>query len=277
MVLNLSDPPMDVPDEEREERPLALGPGLRRPGVDGQIVYAIGDIHGRYDLLKALLAVISDDQARAAAAVRKRLVFCGDYIDRGPASSWVVEALKWIRASSRFDACMLMGNHEQALLQFIDGSGDPREWLQFGGGETLVSYGVQPPDGGDPADCARARAELLQAMPASHLDFLTGLELKAVVGDYAFVHAGVRPGVALDQQDSADLLWIRKPFLEAEGPFEKIIVHGHSWVSDRPQRLAHRIGIDTGAYTTGVLTAVRLDDDDVSFLRVEGERSPTPS
>ncbi|MGC1304590.1 MAG: metallophosphoesterase family protein [Caulobacteraceae bacterium] len=253
-------------DRMQDELPLEIRPR----STNGEIVYAIGDIHGRYDLLKALLALISEDQAKAPLAIRKRIIFCGDYVDRGPASSWVVEALKWIRASSRFDVCMLMGNHEQSLLRFIEGSSDPRDWLAYGGAETLMSYGVQPPVAGNAADCDRARAELLQAMPASHLDFLAGLQLKVTVGDYAFVHAGIRPGVPLDAQETSDLLWIRGPFIDAEGPFEKVIVHGHTWISDRPQQLPHRIGIDTGAYETGVLTAVRLHGDDVSFLRAEG-------
>jgi serine/threonine protein phosphatase 1 len=262
---------------------LALGPLTqpapetyeRKPTTHGRLVYAVGDIHGRYDLLKALMAAIADDQASYPADRRRRLIFCGDYIDRGPQSAWVVEALKWIRTASGLDARMLMGNHEQSLLQFIDGGGsDPRDWLAYGGAETLASYGVEPPEPGEAAvDWGELRARLLQAMPASHLDFLAGLEMSAVVGDYAFVHAGVRPGVPLDSQDASDLLWIRGEFLNAPGPFEKVIVHGHTWLNDRPQVLPHRIGLDTGAYETGVLTAVRLFNEDVGFLRVQGEPS----
>ncbi len=122
-------------------------------------------------------------------------------------------------------------------------------------------------------DWDELRARLLQAMPASHLDFLSGLELSAVVGDYAFVHAGVRPGVPMDSQDASDLLWIRGEFLNAPGPFEKVIVHGHTWLNDRPQVLPQRIGVDTGAYETGVLTAVRLFNEEVGFVRVQGPPS----
>jgi serine/threonine protein phosphatase 1 len=243
----------------------------RKPTTHGRLVYAIGDIHGRYDLLKGLMGMIAEDQKAFPADRRRRVIFCGDYIDRGPQSAWVVEALKWLRTKSGLDARMLMGNHEQSLLQFIDGGGDPRDWLAYGGAETLASYGVEPPGPGElGVDWDELRARLLQAMPASHLDFLAGLEMSAVVGDYAFVHAGVRPGVPLDSQDASDLLWIRAEFLNAPGPFEKVIVHGHTWLNDRPQVLPHRIGLDTGAYETGVLTAVRLFNEDVSFLRVEG-------
>lgn len=243
----------------------------RKPSTHGRLVYAIGDIHGRYDLLKVLMGKIAQDQTAFPPDRRRRVIFCGDYIDRGPESAWVVEALKWIRNASGLDTRMLMGNHEQSLLQFIDGGSDPSDWLAYGGAETLASYGVEPPPPGERAvDWDALRARLLQAMPASHLDFLAGLEMSAVVGDYAFVHAGVRPGVPLINQEASDLLWIRGEFLNAPGPFEKVIVHGHTWLNDRPQVLPHRIGLDTGACETGVLTAVRLFNEDVGFLRAEG-------
>ncbi len=124
-----------------------------------------------------------------------------------------------------------------------------------------------PADEAEPADYLRARDALLERMPASHLRLLQQLELMLVVGDYAFVHAGVRPGTPLENQAEDDLLWIRQEFLAAPGPFEKVIVHGHSWLDERPTLLPHRIGVDTGAYATGVLTAVRLEDESVSVLR----------
>jgi serine/threonine protein phosphatase 1 len=156
---------------------------------------------------------------------------------------------------------LLKGNHEQALLEFLDAPERGAGWLRYGGLETLVSYGVAPPDpeAGEPG-MARARDDLLTAMPAAHLRLLQSLELMVEVGDYAFVHAGVRPGAALADQTEHDLLWIRQEFLEAPGPFEKTIVHGHTWLDHRPQLTDGRLGLDTGAYVTGVLTACRLED-----------------
>jgi serine/threonine protein phosphatase 1 len=237
----------------------------------GELIYAIGDIHGRYDLLKELTALILEDWKGHGQGRRPLLIFCGDYVDRGPHSAAVVEALIWLQQRGDIQACFLKGNHEAALMRFLDNPMDSAGWFRFGGVETLQSYGVAAPAPDDPAACFRARAELLQRMPSSHLHFLERLELMLVVGDYAFVHAGVQPGVDLRGQREEDLLWIRQEFLEDEGPFEKMIVHGHSWTGDKPQFLPHRIGVDTGAYSTGVLTAVRLDGEAVGVLQARIE------
>jgi serine/threonine protein phosphatase 1 len=247
---------------------------LRRPArgrVDGQLVYAIGDIHGRYDLLKDLMARLAGDYAERARGRRPVLVFCGDYLDRGPQSAQVLEALIWLRRRTDLEVHLLKGNHEQAALAFLDAPQDGATWLGVGGAETLVSYGVLPPDpqAGE-SGLSRARDELLEHMPASHLRLLQTLELMVQVGDYAFVHAGVRPGTTFSRQAEGDLLWIRRGFLDVPGPFEKVVVHGHSWLEDRPQLLDHRIGLDTGAYRTGVLTAVRLEDGELSVLQARG-------
>ena len=236
--------------------------------VDGELVYAIGDIHGRYDLVKALLAQIAKDFAERAAGRRPILIFLGDYVDRGPDSAKVVEALLWLQRRADLDVRLLKGNHEQAMLGFIDDPSTGPPWLRFGGAETLASYGVLAPEADEgETGLARARDDLLERMPASHLKLLQGLELMLQVGDYAFVHAGVRPRTALAAQDEQDLLWIRKPFLEARGPFEKVIVHGHTWIGDRPQVFDHRIGVDTGAFATGALTAVRLQDHELAIFQ----------
>jgi serine/threonine protein phosphatase 1 len=261
---------------------LGIGPRRRageNAGVDGLLVYAVGDVHGRYDLLKVMLARIADDAFQSAPRQRPVLVFCGDYIDRGPQSFEVLEALVWLRTRGDFDLHLLKGNHEQALLDFLEEPRGGADWMQYGGIETLAAYGVRPPaPGSDEAELMRARNEFLARLPASHLHLLQSLELMIVVGDYAFVHAGLRPGTSLDQQTEEDLLWIREAFTQAPGPFEKIIVHGHSWVSDRPQILPHRIGLDTGAYLTGVLTAARLQDGELSVLQSEasGDRPWNP-
>jgi len=237
-------------------------------GVAGELVYAIGDIHGRYDLIKDLLRQVAVDYAGRANGRRPILIFCGDYVDRGPHSAKVLEALVWLRRRGEVDLHLLKGNHEQALLSFIDDPDTGPPWLQFGGAETLMSYGVPPPaadEGRQGLD--RARDELLERMPAAHLRLLQTLELMVEVGDYAFVHAGVRPGAPLHAQHEHDLLWIRQGFLDAPGPFEKVVVHGHTWTSLRPRIEPHRIGLDTGAYATGVLTAIRFEDGELAVLQ----------
>jgi serine/threonine protein phosphatase 1 len=169
---------------------------------------------------------------------------------------------------SEVDLHLLKGNHEEALLAFLDAPERAAPWLSFGGAETLRSYGVAPPtDSEDEESLAGARDELLERMPALHLRLLQQLELMVEVGDYAFVHAGIRPGTPLADQEERDLLWIRNEFTDKPGPFEKVIVHGHVWVSDQPHISEYRIGLDSGAYTTGALTAVRLDEGTVTVLQ----------
>ena len=237
-------------------------------GTAGELVYAVGDIHGCYDLMKDVLAQVAADYSVRADGRRPILIFCGDYVDRGPHSAKVLEALAWLRRRGEVDLHLLKGNHEQALLAFIDDPETGPPWLRFGGAETLISYGVLPPAPEEGLEgLARARDELLERMPAAHLRLLQTLELMVQVGDYAFVHAGVRPGSALEAQEERDLLWIRQGFVDAPGPFEKVIVHGHTWASERPQILEHRIGLDTGAYATGALTAVRLEDGELAVFQ----------
>lgn len=233
--------------------------------VEGRLVYAIGDVHGRYDLLTDMLGQIVADVAAQAAGRRPTLIFCGDYVDRGPDSAKVVEALIWLKRDGRFDLHLLKGNHEDALLAFLHDPEARSRWLQVGGRATLSSYGVAPPGASDDPQACRDR--LAELMPASHLLLLSNLEEMAVIGDYAFVHAGVRPGVALAEQSPRDLMWIRDEFLEQTGRFEKRIVHGHSWASAEPEIFSNRIGIDTGAFRTGVLTALRVQDGELAIFR----------
>jgi serine/threonine protein phosphatase 1 len=250
-----------------------LGPSRRgRPPsgdpTDGELIYAVGDIHGRYDLMKSLLAAVTRDAALRTRGRQPLLIFCGDYIDRGPQSAEVLEALVWLRQRGDLQVHLLKGNHEQTLLHFLEQPLRAAVWQQFGGAQTLLSYGVTPPHPhDDPAELVRARNALLERMPSSHLRLLERLELMLVIGDYAFVHAGVRPDTPLASQQEEDLLWINGEFLEQAGPFEKVIVHGHSWTDVQPALLGHRIGLDTGAYSTGVLTAVRLDGGDVAVVQ----------
>lgn len=240
--------------------------------VDGQLVYAVGDIHGRYDLFKRLLGELVGDAAARARGRRPIIILCGDYIDRGPDSAEVLAALTWLRARHDYETHFLLGNHEQAMLRYIDDPEDGRPWIGFGGAETLRSYGVAPPDVADePDDHIEARDRLLGAMPASHLHMLHSLERLVTIGDYAFCHAGIRPGRSLADQSLDDLLWIREPFLGSTQRFEKIIVHGHSWSGPDPVIRANRIGIDTGAYETGVLTCIRIEDDELSLLQEQDQ------
>lgn len=256
----------DGPLELREAASIVARPTTAR--VEGQLVYAVGDVHGRYDCVRELLARIADDAAGRARGRRPILIFCGDYVDRGPGSAEVLESLVWLQRHGAFDLHLLKGNHEQALLAFLDDPEAAMDWIEFGGDQTLRSYGVTPPRPGDePARYARARDEFLDRLPASHLRLIERLELMIGIGDYAFVHAGIRPGVPLERQAEDDLLWIRRGFLDAAGPLEKIIVHGHSWRDSRAEILEHRLGLDTGAYQTGVLTAVRLEDGSVEVMQ----------
>jgi serine/threonine protein phosphatase 1 len=238
------------------------------PTTAGRLVYAIGDVHGRYDLLREILARLVDDHQSRPGHEPAVMVFCGDYVDRGPQSAEVIEAVLWLKTHAAFEVRPLKGNHEQAFLEFLDRPEEARPWLRYGGAATLRSYGVPPPAlSDDDAALVRARDALLQTMPASHRSFLEGLEPMIVIGDYAFTHAGIRPGTPLQDQEEDDLLWIREGFLDVDGPFEKIIVHGHTWVDARPQILEHRIGLDTGAYATGVLTAARISDQGLTIFQ----------
>jgi len=245
-----------------------MEPAATGTRTDGRLIYAIGDVHGCYDLLRDLLALIARDHALRGAPGRPTLVFLGDYVDRGPQSAQVLEALAWLRRRPDLEVRLLKGNHEQALLQFLEEPVGAGPWLVYGGAETLAAYGVAPPQPDDHAlEFVRARDELLDRMPAAHLTLLQGLELVIEAGDYAFVHAGIRPGVPLERQSERDLLWIRKGFLDAPGPFAKVIVHGHSWDGEAPQLGRHRLGLDTGAFATGVLTAMRLFDGEREVLQ----------
>lgn len=236
--------------------------------TEGRLVYVVGDIHGRYDLLTDLLDRVVADAGRDPHMRRPLLGFCGDYVDRGPDSQRVIASLVWLERYAAFDCFFLVGNHEQMMLDWLEDPLAAYGWLHVGGAETLASYGVAlpEPDGGREA-AIMARNELTDRLPASHLAFLRRLEEQRTIGDYLVVHAGVRPGVALARQAREDLIWIRDSFLASNADHGKIVVHGHSWSSDRPERRSNRIGIDTGAYDTGVLTAVRLDGASVDFIQ----------
>ncbi len=224
---------------------------------DDTAVYAIGDIHGRADLLHGIQQSIAE-HADLVDCSRKVIVYLGDYVDRGPQSREVIDVL--IKAPlPGFDSVYLKGNHEDALLRFLDDTGIGPSWLGFGGEATLKSYGVDLFDRstGSKGWLHDLQVELRDNLPSSHLRFFERLKLSHREGDYFFVHAGVRPGLPLDEQRQADMMWIRDEFLESRRDFGGVVVHGHS-ISRQPEIRTNRIGIDTGAVFTGVLTCIAL-------------------
>ncbi len=228
-----------------------MTPGLR--------VYAVGDIHGRLDLLDRILMQIDADHAARPPAER-HLVFLGDLVDRGPDSAGVVERIRTLAEGDPQVHC-LMGNHEEIFLRSIEGDDKAlRLFCRIGGRETLISYGVTPEDY-ERLDYAEVVEQLLARVPAAHRDFLTSLQEILIMGDYVFVHAGIRPGIPIAEQKLAETRWIRDPFLDHRAPLEKMVVHGHT-VAEEAEMLPHRIGIDTGAYHSDRLTALMLENTD---------------
>lgn len=225
-------------------------------GARGWRAYAVGDVHGRLDLLEQLLGKIHDD-IRHRPARKVLLVFVGDLIDRGPNSAQVVERLRTYRHPG-IETVFLLGNHEEVLLRILSGEADMiTKWRSFGGKECLESYGV------DTAKLAGLKNEdalevIRKAIPPKHVEFLHSFDDSCRFGDYLFVHAGIRPGIEIDQQRQSDLRWIREPFLFDETDHGFVVVHGHTIRSEVEMR-PNRIGIDTGAYKSGVLTALAID------------------
>ena len=235
---------------------------------EGRRVYAIGDVHGRLDLLDQILEAIDLDHSARGEAERT-LIFLGDLVDRGPDSFGVIERLIALRDSG-VDVRFLMGNHDEMLLK--GALRDPkavRFLTRNGGRETILSYGVGAEEYQE-ASFPELAQILSERVPAEHRDFLASFEDYVELGDYLFVHAGVRPGVALADQLPADLRWIRNEFLSHRDSHGKMIVHGHS-ISDEPEKKSNRIGIDTGAFATGRLTALGLEGSERWFLSAVGE------
>jgi serine/threonine protein phosphatase 1 len=238
----------------RKGRTEVLQAGATVP--EGERIYAIGDIHGRADLLQRLHALIDADLTKHTNRI-VRVVYLGDYVDRGPNSARVLEQLA--AGSADFvEVTLLRGNHEEMLLRFLEEPAVGPNWRQLGGLETLHSYGI---------DVSKVLAEegyeglsrrLNDEIPPHHRALLDQLANSATIGGYFFCHAGVRPGIALEQQKPEDLIRIRAPFLDAKEDFGKIVVHGHS-PTDRPDFRNNRINIDTGAYATGKLTCLVLE------------------
>jgi serine/threonine protein phosphatase 1 len=240
-------------------------PPVSKPQLPaGFRLYAIGDVHGRDDLLADLLGRIEADFARRGPA-KHILVFLGDLIDRGPSSKEVVERLRTYRPPET-RLVYLAGNHEEVLLRILGGEAELMpDWLRFGGAECLRSYGADP-DYFRQVDPQLALDAVRSAIPRAHVEFLQSFDDTFRAGDYLFVHAGIRPGVLLDEQAPSDLRWIREPFLTDASEHGFMVVHGHTIRKDVDERV-NRIGIDTGAYRYGVLTAVALEGGDRWYLQ----------
>lgn len=255
-----------------KRRPRMAAPAA--PAVPhGTVAWAIGDIHGRLDLLKPLVGAIVEDMI--VARPRQGLViFLGDYVDRGEESRGVVEFLAGLDRDAGIEWRFLRGNHEETMLDFLRDPTVGSRWCDYGGDATIRSYGLCVPDLKHRAEAwAHLSADLKHKLTAAQRAFLEEQELSITVGDYFFAHAGARPGEALERQTAEDLLWIRRSFLESDVEFDKIVVHGHT-----PTAEVHadhrRIGIDTRAYESGVLTALRLEGRDREILQAVGARKP---
>jgi len=234
------------------------------PAPDGFTIYLVGDIHGRLDLLLDVQRRIDEDKTRC---VRGRVVevYLGDYIDRGADPAGVISRL--IDRAREVHAEFLRGNHEQLLLDFLDGKDCLDQWLVVGGIATLLSYGLA--SGPTSLAGAAARRKLRQAMPPQHRQFYEKTRSYIRLGRYLAVHAGLRPGVALEKQKSSDLLGIRQTFLEFDGDFGFVVVHGHTPVT-APELLPNRINIDTGAFATNRLTCLKIDAGGARVLQDKG-------
>ncbi len=238
-------------------------PAARIP--DGQRVYAIGDIHGCLEQLEKLHQSILDDMQDAfASKMDVTLLYLGDYIDRGPQSKEVVDCLVG-ECPDGITPVFLRGNHEATLLNFLDDPDVLKAWRNFGGVEMLHSYGVDVSGLREAGGMANIQREFKERLPLEHLQFYQALQTTATIGGYMFVHAGVRPGVSLDEQKEEDLLWIREEFLESDRSHGKVVVHGHS-PREQVEVWPNRIGVDTGAYLTGRLSCVILEGAECRFL-----------
>lgn len=227
-------------------------------------LYCIGDVHGRLDLLEELHDMIQQDGAGFEGS--KVLVYLGDYIDRGAQSKQVLDLLIE-QPLAGFETVHLLGNHEHAMLDFLrNPQGIGAAWLSFGGQVTCMSYGVGIGRVMMNMDLDLLCEELTGKVPQSHLDFLNSMPLYHTEGDYCFVHAGIRPGLTIEEQEVGDLLWIREEFTQSRSQHDYVVVHGHT-ISEEVESLPNRIGIDTGAYQTGLLTALVLEGTERRLLQ----------
>ena len=260
-------------DQSSECRPVSSD-GIQKPLLSGRVpslpreirIYAVGDIHGRLDLLDRLLAQIDDDIA-TRPVIRPVFVFLGDYLDRGPSSSEVIDRL--LRLAADRECVFLKGNHEQLAIRCLSDPDLFRQWIRIGGRATLLSYGVSgvSPRGSFPDEkqTTALQAAFNDALPQNHRDFFRDLQISFACGDFFFTHAGVRPGIDLSQQQESDLLWIRNEFLSSDVDFGGIVIHGHTPTDEIEVRM-NRINIDTRAFATGRLTSLVIENTSLSII-----------
>lgn len=238
----------------------------------GMRVYAIGDVHGHADLLKKMHEAISFDLLRDPPN-DVHIVYLGDYVDRGPDSKGVLDALIFrMEQKDEVARTFLLGNHERGMYDFIMNPSDAErsDWLDWGGIETLASYGIKFETRVPlPSEKVAAAHALREAIPPNHMDFFEKLSYAVEIGGFFFAHAGVQPMAAINDQELDDLVFIREPFLSWPEPLSHMIVHGHTKTKGEPEILPHRINVDTGAFQTGILTAAVIEGNEVQFLSVK--------
>ena len=241
------------------------GKAKRRASVPkGERFYVIGDIHGRCDLFDVLIEAIEQDDRKAGEA-ESTVVLLGDLVDRGPESARVIEtARKW---GKRRRVRYIAGNHEEMFLESFEDKEMLRHFLKHGGRETVLSYGIKRKRYSE-LTMKELQVELNDLVPKKHRKFLESMEDMVIAGDYAFVHAGINPKRSLDDQKQSDLRWIRERFLKHRDPFSHVVVHGHTIFED-VECTEHRIGIDTGAFRTGNLTALVLEGDQRRIIQAQ--------
>lgn len=236
---------------------------------EGERYYVIGDIHGRLDLFEELIKAIEADDKRLGKA-KTKIVLLGDLVDRGAESAGVIaRARKW---QKKRKVRILAGNHEEMFLQSFDDKEVLRHFVKHGGRETILSYGI-PRKEYNALSISELHEKLPDLVPQKDRDFMASFEEKLIAGDYLFVHAGIDPRRPIEEQKRKDMLWIRGRFLQYDGPLPKVVVHGHT-IFDEVMDCGSRIGIDTGAFRTGVLTALVLEGEDRRTIQaVEGKKS----
>ncbi len=256
-------------DKSRQKTPDTPGPPeppeVFKSSID-RLTYAIGDIHGRNDLFLKMLLDIRNDSSEIGE--KPRIIILGDFIDRGPNSSEVIGSILRLQIQTWCDTVVLVGNHEFALIKFCLDSSCGWLWLEFGGMATLASYGIKI--GGDKSDFSHwpeLQTKVKRAIPQSHMKLMHEAKINFIAGDYLFVHGGVNPELPLEAQDADTFLWIRDAFLSSPKSCEYVVVHGHSARED-VSNLEWRIGVDTGAYATGILSAVKLSGTNREIMQV---------
>ena len=241
-----------------EKKPWKKNPRLPK----GLRIYAVGDVHGHDYALKDVFSRIDADRA-ARPITRPVEIFLGDYVDRGPASREVLDRL--VSRNHEHEMVLLKGNHEALFLDFFKNPSLLDNWRQYGGLQTLISFGLKPSINPSEMEQQELARKLAETVPTERRSFIANLPSSFTCGDFFFVHAGVRPRIALEKQKEEDLLWIRDDFLFHEGNFKKIIVHGHTPVPE-PDIRSNRINLDTGAYATGKLTCMVIEGDTIGFI-----------